>query len=317
MLKVVSTRGDDELAKVFIAELRDGSLIEFVESVQPPVSRDEKWVLIVSTLKGCPVGCPFCDAGGSYKGKLAADEILAQIEYLIRRRYPDGRVPVPKLKIQFARMGDPAFNDAVLDALTELPTRFDLPGLLPSISTIAPQGRDGFFEELLTVKQALYGGGRFQMQFSIHSTDQEAKRRLIPWETWSLPQIAEYGDRFFERGDRKITLNFAPARDLPLDPQALVDLFSTERYLIKLTPINPTLRASRFRLQGLIDPRDPEECEKTADRFRTAGYTTILSIGELRENEIGSNCGMFVARFENDHDGNRNINETRAEARIS
>ena len=56
-MRVVRTTGDDDLARVFVAELADGAHVEFVESVQPPVPREEKWVLIVSTLKGCPVGC--------------------------------------------------------------------------------------------------------------------------------------------------------------------------------------------------------------------------------------------------------------------
>ncbi len=299
-LRIVSTRGDDELARVFVAELDDGALVEFVESVQPPVPRHEKWVLIVSTLKGCPVGCPFCDAGGSYKGTLTVDEILAQIEYLLRRRYPEGRVPVPKLKVQFARMGDPALNDAVLDALVRLPERFDLPGLMPSISTIAPYGRDSFFEELKDIKNTLYSAGRFQMQFSIHSTDEAARRLLIPSKTWSLKEIAEYGDRFFEPGDRKITLNFAPVRGMPLDPESLIHHFSPDRFLIKLTPINPTLRASRSELQGLIDPNDPDVGRTAVAGFQALGYATILSIGELRENEIGSNCGMYVTQHAED-----------------
>ena len=128
MLRVVSAHGDDDLAMVFVAELDDGTCIEFAESVQPPFPRRDKWVLIVSTLRGCPTRCAICDAGGSYTGKLSTDEILAQIEYLIKRRFPDGNVPVPKLKIQFARMGDPALNDAVLEVLVELPRRFALPG---------------------------------------------------------------------------------------------------------------------------------------------------------------------------------------------
>ena len=109
-VRVVERRGDDRLACLFVGRLRDGSLIEFVESVQPPVSRDQKWVLIISTLKGCPVGCPMCDAGGHYRGKLSAEEIQAQIDLLVASRFPAGDPAIPKLKIQFARMGDPAFN---------------------------------------------------------------------------------------------------------------------------------------------------------------------------------------------------------------
>ncbi len=297
MLKVLDMRGQEDLARVFIAELADGSRIEFVESVQPPLPRERKWVLIVSTLKGCPIGCPMCDAGGDYRGKLTAEEILAQIEYMVRRRYPDGRVPASKLKIQFARMGDPALNEAVLRALELLPLRLKAPTLMPCISTVAPRGTERFFELLLGIKRKHYPEGRFQMQFSVHTTDEEARRRLIPAKTWTFEQMAAYGDRFFAAGDRKIALNFAPAVGFPLEPERLVEYFSPDRFLIKLTPINPTVSATRSGLVGLIDPSDESACHRVADRFRKAGYDTILSIGELRENEIGSNCGMYVAQL--------------------
>ncbi len=292
---IVRTTGNDDLARVFVAELDDGSHVELVESVQPPVPRDEKWVLIVSTLKGCPVGCPICDAGGRYSGKLTAEEILSQVEFLVRRRYPDGRCPVPKLKVQFARMGDPALNDAVLDALEQLPSLLDIPGLLPSFSTVAPWGRDSFMDRLTNIKSSLYGGGRFQMQFSVHSTDEQARRTLVPIRTWSLAQMAQYGDRFFEEGDRKVTLNFAPAVGFPLDPEVLAPLFSPDRFAIKLTPINPTFASKKSGLVGVVDPADEEGCAALVGSFTSLGYDTILSIGELAENEIGSNCGMYVA----------------------
>jgi 23S rRNA (adenine2503-C2)-methyltransferase len=294
MLKVVSAHGSDDLATVFVAQLGDGTNIEFVESVQPPISRRDKWVLIVSTLKGCPTRCLICDAGRSYTGKLSVEEILAQIEYLIKRRYPDGHVPVPKLKVQFARMGDPALNDAVLHVLVELPRRFVLPGLMPSISTIAPVGREAFFDRLLVIKQDLYNAGRFQMQFSVHCTDEEARKLLIPANTWNLSEIGSYGDRFFRAGDRKITLNFAPAKGFELNPARLRSFCSPDRFLVKLTPINPTFRARASGLEGCIDPDDPEGCHRIVQQFTAEGFETLLSIGDIRENRIGSNCGMYV-----------------------
>jgi len=298
MLSVIHTQGDDTLARVYIAELADGAKIEFVESIQPPIPRDQKWVLIVSTLKGCPVGCPICDAGGDYRGKLSSFEIIAQIDEMIRRRYPDLVVPIPKLKIQFARMGDPVLNDAVLEVLSKLPEHITAPGLLPCISTVAPAGCDGFFESLITIKEELYTGGRFQMQFSLHTTDADARSKLVPVKTWSLEQMATYGNRFYRAGDRKITLNFAPAQGLPLDPESIIDIFSPDRFMIKLTPINPTSASHRAGLTGLIDPAERDQCRRIVDRFRGAGYDTLLSIGEARENTIGSNCGMYVARME-------------------
>lgn len=294
MLKVVRTQGNAALATVHVAELADGARIECVESIQPPVPREKKWVLIVSTLRGCPVDCAMCDAGGTYKGRLSASEILAQIDHLVASRYPAGIADVERLKIQFARMGDPAFNEEVIDVLELLVDRHSVPTVMPCISTIAPQGCERFFQRLLDVKQRCYSGGTFQMQFSLHTTDEQRRRELIPARTWSFARMGAWSREFRGPGDRKVTLNFAPAEGFPLDPEVLLPHFSPESHLVKLTPINPTNSSRRAGLTGLVDPASPAKAQAIADRFEKAGFEVILSIGELEENHIGSNCGMFV-----------------------
>ena len=294
-MQVIEERGCPDLATVFIARLGDGELIEFVESVQPPVHREEKLVFILSTLKGCPVSCVMCDAGIRYGGMLSTDEMMSQIEYLVDRNFPDHVIPVRKLKIQFARMGDPAFNTSVITVLERLPGMFDAPGLMPCISTIAPSGTDTFFEKLTRVKNRFYSGGRFQMQFSLHTSCERARRSLIPAATWSYKRMSEWGNEFYTPGDRKIALNFAPVEGYPLDPSVIASTFSTDVFMVKLTPVNPTRTSANEGIRGVIDPFIPSVSEEIVNGFLAKGFDTILSIGELRENQIGSNCGMFVS----------------------
>ncbi|MBN2146381.1 MAG: hypothetical protein JW726_03290, partial [Anaerolineales bacterium] len=247
----------------------------------------------VSTMFGCPVGCAMCDAGGFYEGKLSKEEIFAQIDFLIRKRYPDGCVPVEKFKIQFARMGEPALNPAVLSVLEEMPRRYEVPGFMPSISTIAPRSAEGFFNRLAEIKEAQYAGGRFQFQFSIHTTDERLRDEIIPVKKWSFAQMAAYGERFYAPGDRKITLNFALAQGNPLEASVLLQHFDPQKFLIKITPLNPTHRAQSNGLVSQIDPWQTQE-DTIVLALREAGYQVILSIGEVEENHIGSNCGQYV-----------------------
>ena len=51
-MRIIAKTGKENIAMVYIAEMDNGKLIEFVESVQPPIPREKKWVLIVSTLYG-------------------------------------------------------------------------------------------------------------------------------------------------------------------------------------------------------------------------------------------------------------------------
>lgn len=298
-MKVMAEAGHPGIATVYLAETGNGQYVEMVESVQPPIPKEEKWVLIVSTLYGCPVGCSMCDAGGWYKGKLTAREILAQVDYLVTKNYPDRNVPAGKFKIQFARMGEPALNPNVLDVLEALPSRYHAPGLMPSVSSIAPDGTDTFFEKLADIKDRHYAGGRFQLQFSIHTTDSAQRDHWIPVKKWNFEKIARYGEGFYSplSGDRKITLNFALAQDAEVDPEKLLRYFDPEIFLVKLTPVNPTLAAVTSGMVNAVKGDRPENEPPVVSQLKEKGYDVLVSIGELEENKIGSNCGQYIKRF--------------------
>ena len=91
---------------------------------------------------------------------------------MITKRYPDSIVPVKQLKVHFTRMGEPAFNMNVLDVIEEFDMYFKAPGFFPSISTIAPKGTDKFFDEMMELKNRKFSNGIFQLQYSIHTTDE-------------------------------------------------------------------------------------------------------------------------------------------------
>jgi len=296
-MKVTAAAGNPNIATVYRAEMDNGKYVEFIESVQPPIPREKKWVLIVSTLYGCPVGCSICDAGGWYDGKLSTGEILSQVDYLVAKYFPGRIIPVKKFKIQFARMGEPAFNPNVLEVLDILPSRYNAPGLLPCLSTVAPIGTEPFFEKLLAVKQRCYTAGKFQLQFSIHSTDSLQRDRLIPVKKWDFDTIAHYGTRFYTGGDRKITLNFALAVDSVISVKELIKYFDPGIFTIKLTPVNPTIRAVNKEILNGMKGDTPGDEPPVARKLRDKGYDVILSIGEAEENKIGSNCGQYISGF--------------------
>lgn len=295
-MKLVASAGREDVAVVYIVQFSNGKMVECVESVQPPIPREKKWVLLVSTLFGCPIGCKMCDSGGHYQGKLTAEEIFMQINFLINRRFPDGNVPSRQFKIQFARMGEPALNPHVLTVLDEMPSRYCAAGLMPSISTVAPHSSAHFFRRLLYIKREKYPGGSFQLQFSLHTTDEKQREKIIPVRMWSFREIAVYGEQFYSPGDRKITLNFALAQGTSIDPGVLLRHFSPDKFIVKITPINPTHRARENAMLSYIDPTRGRTDSDISTALRKAGYEVIVSIGELEENYIGSNCGQYLRR---------------------
>ena len=48
---------------------------------------------------------------------------------------------------------------------------------------------------------------------------------------------------------------------------------------------------------GSRDENAVSEFAVVAEAMRTAGYDVIVSIGEVEENEIGSNCGQYVLKY--------------------
>lgn len=293
-MKVIKRTQLNKIATVFIAENDKGRPVEFVESVQPPHSFEDKWVVIISTLYGCPVDCSFCDAGGNYAGKLTPEEMFFQIDHAISHKFPGGKVGTKKFKIQFSRMGEPSFNPAVLDVLNELTSRYKVPELIPSLSSIAPLGTDPFFDRLVRIKKEHFRN-EFQMQFSLHSTETWQRDRLIPVRKHDLSQIAAYGKEFYDPGGRKITLNFALTEDSIIDEKVLRRHFHPDIFLIKITPMNPTFKASKNNLRSLLTQE--KEDHPVIGRVKDAGYEVIVSIGEWEENAIGSNCGQYVETY--------------------
>jgi len=304
-MKIITLKENPKLSAVYLADFGDGKLAEFADSVQPPQKIEEKWVILVSTLFGCPVGCKMCDAGNAipYGGPISVEGMLAQIDYAVVKRFPEGLPKIKKFKIQFARMGEPSFNPDVIKVLRQLPKIYPNAGLLPSVSTIAPRGRDDFFAELKRVKDDLYSDGHFQLQFSIHTTDPQKRDWLIPIKKWDLSEVAEYGNKFYSLGDRKITLNFALSEDAPLDPDTLLKHFSPDKFLIKITPVNPTCEATKNQIKSFADSQN--NIRNLKKGLEESGYEVIVSIGELEENEIGSNCGQLVMKYLKEKNGFR------------
>ena len=297
-MEILSAQGDPKVARVFVASFRGDRelLAEFVDSNGQGSSPDEKWVVIVSTQFGCPVACPMCDAGGSYRGNLTSDEIFAQIEGVLSM-HPSSRMEsVTKLKIQFARMGEPSLNPAVLQVVSELPARYGRYAM-PCVATTAPAAAEGWFRELLGIRRELYAESPFQLQLSINSTDPAARDRLMPVPKMDLGALAAYSKEFSSAGPRKVALNFALTRGVPVDPVEVARLFSPQDACIKITPLNPTERSIESGLLTSLPVDAPEAAAKLCEDFEKLGFEVLLSIGDPRENSIGSNCGMAVRRF--------------------
>ena len=293
--RLLASQGDPELALVHLLQWGDDprARVETVDSIDPRYPRRDKSCIIISTQLGCAVGCLMCDASGAFHGNLTAAQILDQVRFVLAQR--PGLLETTKLKVHFARMGEPAHNAAaVLEALEALPEVLPAPGLMPALATVAPAGSQAFLTSLGHIKDRLYSGGRFQLQLSLNSTDPEVRARLMPTPQLPMDEVARLGGAFFHPGDRKVALNFALARGVPVDPDVLAASFSADRFMVKLTPVNPTERARTHGLDTVLSAGSPEAAQRLVGGLRGRGFDVVVSIGEPEEIRIGSNCGQLV-----------------------
>jgi 23S rRNA (adenine2503-C2)-methyltransferase len=293
---LLGTVGRDDLAVVHLLRLgpHPDEVVEVVDALDPRSTRSEKTCILLSTQFGCPVGCLPCDAGGRHFGDLTAEQMLAQVAFVLERR-PEIHSS-KKIKIHLARSGEPSLNDQTLVALERLPRLIPSRALLPCVSTIAPVGRERYFERLATIRDRLFRG-RFQLQISLDTTDEVVRSRLKPWPLLSLERVASLGERFFSAGERKVVLNFALAVGVPFDPGVLAARFDPERFLVKLTPVNPSERARSNAFESILSSERRDAAARIVEELASRGMECVVSIGEPEEVALGCNCGQLAWRW--------------------
>ncbi|MEO0297989.1 MAG: radical SAM protein [candidate division WOR-3 bacterium] len=277
-----------KVSKVLVFETEDKKFIESVD-VEPVISgkNHEKWVLIVSTQVGCPVRCVFCDSGYEFARNLTFDEMMYQIDFMINERNLNPN-RFKKFKVQFARMGEPSFNDDVLEVIKELKKKYK--NCIPCISTVFPKNRRKWFEKLLSIRENFVD---FQLQFSIYSTNTNERDKTIPIEKENFVFLNEYGKEFYSPGKRKIVLNFPVSESNEISFEKIALYFDKKTFIIKLTPVNPTYQSIKNNL--CVDSY--KRMEDIKKQLNKNGFDVIVSIGELKENIVGSNCGQSSLKF--------------------
>lgn len=280
----------NNIASVYMMKTKRGS-VETVVSI-PQGSR--KFVLILSTLFGCPVKCSFCDASISYRGKLNTYELIRQFEHIVEE-YSEGYIKgFEKFKVQFSRMGEPAFNMNVIKAMTYIMEKY--PKLKPviSLSTICPSNCDNFFSSFNELT-SFYGAGHdFQIQFSVHTTDEEQRDKLIPVKKMHFNEMAQLGIKLSRNTGKQILLNFALHDSTILNAEKLRMYFDPENFIIKLTPVNPTQKARENNIAVTETGMQWEKYRPIIESVRKHGFDIIDSPGNFLENSVHSNCGQYI-----------------------
>lgn len=187
-------------------------------------TRAERWMIGVSTMSGCPVGCKFCATGRLKRWRnLSAEEIVDQVLFVL-----NSRSECPKdsqeFKINYTRMGEPFLNIHEVKKAIKI-----IDGMHPNVhhyvSTIGLKGADySFIRDNIT------------LQFSVHSFDESQRDWLIPHK--GKISLAEMGEVRTD-SNLKTTINLTMCNESDFNGLLLQRYFDKEHFFIKLSPINP------------------------------------------------------------------------------
>lgn len=243
---------------VYALRCEDGAPIEVTDTFLPTYTREcinrrtnelenytlgdrkQRWMIGVSCMSGCPVRCKFCATGKLKKWRpLTAEEIVAQIDYILALNPNSDPNECDEFKINYTRMGEPMLNmKEVRRAIEMIDARF--PKTHHYISTIGVKGMDtSWIKDNIT------------LQVSLHSLDEEARDELIPWKR--KMSIEELGALRTD-SNLKTTVNMTLVDFSDFDIVKLKKHFDPEAFFIKLSPINPNdVSDSNGMGEGVVD----------------------------------------------------------------
>ena len=260
------------------------------------VDLTKKWVATISTQKGCPMRCKFCDCPKfGYHGNVSLDELCYEIETIINNEDIDH---TERFNVHFARMGEPTFNNAVLDfaeyKLREVvKTQLSAKTIHPVVSTMLPKSNrllEDFIMRWCNIKNKAYNG-EAGLQFSINSTDEQQRAEQFSGMSLSLKEISKLASRLPMPIGRKYTLNFAVTTDTILDPCKLTELFDKNKFIVKITPIHKTNSAVNNGFDVTTTYTDYDVYREFEHPLVDEGWDVIVFVPSQEEDSDRITCG--------------------------
>lgn len=263
--------------------------IEKVEHKE--VDLADKLVVTISSQKGCPMKCNFCDCPKfGFHGNASLSELMAEITTAVAL---SGIERGKRLNIHFARMGEPTFNEDVIKAACKASVVFEdmFDEYHPVVSTMCPKGNKNLATFLHKwVESGFIFGGQdgFGLQFSINTLNEDARNKAFNNRSLSLEEIGNLIKELPTPKRRKYTLNFAVTSESNLDPVLMNKYFDKDKCIVKITPIHETHEAIN---NGYEIVKSFDVYEKFEKPLVSAGWQVIVFVPSEEEDSDRITCG--------------------------
>lgn len=258
----------------------------------------EKWVITISTQYGCSMNCKFCDVPKVGEGINATYDDLKNQIIAGLSLHPEITM-TKRLNIHYARMGEPTWNKSVLDFTKnmkkELYPYISESLIHPVISTMLPKSNrklNEFLTEWMYIKNHVFLGDA-GLQFSINSTSDKERDDMFSGNSLSLEEISKIGSMLEMPIGRKITLNFAVA-DYEVNAEKLRDLFSPDKFVVKLTPMHKTHTALENGIKTDGDYTTMYPYQHIEEELKKVGFDVLVFIASEYEDLGRITCGNAI-----------------------
>lgn len=269
-----------------------------------PVDITDKLVVTVSSQKGCPMNCNFCDCPKlGFHGNASTIELVSEITTGIAL---SGIKHGERLNVHYARMGEPTFNPNVITSakiifqiIKDSNADISFNTYHPVISTMMPKSNKNLEKFLYDWVDTgfIYGGeDGFGLQFSINTLDEEERNKMFRNNSLSLQEISDIIKSLPMPKKRKYTLNFAVTSKCNLDVDLMNKYFNKDKCIVKITPIHETVEAVN---EGYEIVKDFDVYEKFEQPLVKDGWDVIVFVPSKEEDTNRITCGNSLIALAN------------------
>lgn len=269
-----------------------------------PVDITDKLVVTVSSQKGCPMNCNFCDCPKlGFKGNATLPELITEIMSGVAL---SGIKHGQRLNVHYARMGEPTFNPNVITSaefiaqmLMSKNSDVTFDTYHPVVSTMMPKSNKNlkeFLHKWVTTGFVYGGEDGFGLQFSINTLDENDRNEMFRNRSLSLQEISDIIKELPYPKKRKYTLNFAVTSKSNLNVDLMNKYFDKEKCIVKMTPIHETVEAVD---EGYEIIHDFDVYEQFEQPLVNNGWDVIVFVPSKEEDEDRITCGNSLIALQN------------------